>query len=528
MKILHSIIIFMASAFCVSAQEAGSLVDFHFRKDTNPFLSYSNAAALSALGAGGFSVAEISAEKGDGAYMPLDGSDDDLNACVNTESFRRISDRMVFHGLLSYSYFNGKNMGGPVLIGLSYNPVNFYESTDDTRGTKRRELYHMEGALSYSLGDRWSAGMDFDYESGDQAKIKDPRFSNIWMDMRISPSVWFKASDNLSAGMSLRYRNTLENVIGGIFGTTDRQYFVFTDKGNFAGLVEQLEGDYNYMPSNSYRPMSNSFYGLSLQLLKSGDVRFENELTFLYRTGYYGKKSSQTATFFEFDGLDFGYDASLILSSEDNIHKFSLSAGGKTMSVDENLFKYVTPPGQTTVVEYYAKNSLSTGLSASASLAYDAWRGVSSRLPDMKYGASVAADYIDRNMTVYPFSRSHDRLTLDARSYFERNFSMNNFCFSAGGEITFRTGTGTMFSDSMSASSTVKLVYRDDLLGKQFEYDTASAVGAGLNFRFTRFLRQGSSVYLRLSDSFMSLLSGPVYLESRSRNVASLAFGCSF
>lgn len=523
------IIILMASAFCASAQEAGSQGDFHFRKDTDPFLSLSNAASLSHLGQGGFSVIEAASSKGNGGYVPIEGSDDDVNASVQTESFTRISDRMVFHGLLSYSYFNGKNMGGPILMDPSYNPVGFHEPMEDTRGTKRRELYRLVGGMSYSLGDRLALGMDFDYESGDQAKVKDPRFSNIWMDMRVSPALWFKASDRLSMGMSLHYRNTLESVVGGIFGTTDRQYYIFTDKGNFAGVAEQLEGEFNYMPTSVARPMSNTFYGMSLQLVKSGTVRFTNELSAFYRTGYYGKRSSTTPTFFEFDGLDLGYEASLLVPSSDDIHRLSFSAGLKTLSNEENYFRYVTPPGQNTVVEYYAKNHLSESLSASASLSYDAWLGVRSRLPELEYGASVNVSMLDRKMSIYPFSRSHDHVTVDVDSHFRKNFLRDRFCFSIGADVRFRTGGGTALSDFLAASSQVKIILCDGLMYRQFEYDTATALGAGLDLRCTWMLKSGASVYVKLGDSYMSLLKEASYLYSSGRrNTAAITVGYSF
>ena len=128
---------------------------------------------------------------------------------------------VAFYGKLSYSYNSGKDMGGSILMDPSYNPINFYESVDTTGGVKNKEVYHLIGGLSYALKDsRWAIGAKIDYQTGDQAKLKDPRYLNVWMDLGTSVGTRFAASEGFSVGLNLEYRRTLETTSSKVYGVS--------------------------------------------------------------------------------------------------------------------------------------------------------------------------------------------------------------------------------------------------------------------------------------------------------------------
>lgn len=516
------------SASCAFAQEAGAPAELRFVAGTSPALTSSNPAAISTFGQGRVSVAEISADKGNGGLIPISGSKDDVTGGALTESYARISDKIAFHGLLSYSYFSGKEMGGSILMDPYFNPVNFYEASETDLGTKNKEMYHLTGDMAYSFNDRWSAGIGFDYESGDQVKVKDPRFHSKWMDMKVTPGIWFSPSGSWSMGVALVMRSTLEQVKGGIYGTTDRQYSVYTDKGNFFGSMEELNGDYNYMPASSFRPMKNSFTGLSFQTSRTGDVSLFQELNVLSRKGYYGKKASSTATFFEFNGIELSYKLAAMISGDVTIHKFGLDASIESLSSVENLFKYTTPEGQATVVEYYGVEDISRRNISKASLAYEGWSGVSGIRPQLSWGAEVGVSSLTNKMTFYPLFRNHDHTQILASAHAEKNFIGSGSMFTAGAGLDFMAGSGTEAEDGSSVSSTTSLISFDNYMHRQFEYDTASRAGLSLKLKYTHFVSSKMAVYVSLDDTFASMLAAPVYLESKTRNVATVTVGCSF
>ena len=139
--------------FCLAASAAGQgpVRDFQWEAEKNPLLGFSNAAGLSSLGNGGFSEAFSSFTKENGDVISLSDSPDAWSVDVCTQAFRRLNERIVFSGKLTYSYFRGARMGGPVLMDPRESAINVFEEDSSTAGSKKREVYSLEGGLSYSF-----------------------------------------------------------------------------------------------------------------------------------------------------------------------------------------------------------------------------------------------------------------------------------------------------------------------------------------------------------------------------------------
>ena len=525
---IHNIlasVCFLAAALQAAGQEAEPCRDFRFLTDTDPLFSISNPAAISGF-RGHISMAEAEFRKDNGALAGLSESPDSWQGGAATESYISISDRISFHGRLAWSYFAGQQMGAQVLMDPDFNPVNFLESTDATTGRRNKETYSLLGAVSYRLGDKWAAGVSFDYVSADQTKVKDPRFSSIWMDMGVKAGVSFLPSENLMLGLSLVYRNTLEQMKGGIYGTTDKQYFVYTDKGGYFGTLSELTGDLNHISMTNLRPMKNDFYGVSLQV--AGGF-FSNELEALYRSGYYGQKASSTATFFEFSGPEASYRGTFIARKDADIHRASVNLGYSLLGNHENVFKYVTPEGQNTRVEYAGSNHILNRHDFTASLSYVWYKGAEGYLPELSVGAAVDGNARIDKVLLYPFYRNAERYRISADAFVRKNFFSGRSIFTLGTSAIYRIGFGTPREDGTYAE-TISTNFQsfDNYMYRQFEYDTAPAVGAGLEFTYTRLVSARFVPYVKLSDSFSALLQAPQYLDGRSRNVALVTLGCSF
>ena len=527
MRLRKIISLFFLLAVCIAAagQETEQCRDFRFRVATEPVFFVSNPAAV-ALFRGHISMAEVAFRKDNGAYRALDESPDSYKAGAVTESYIGISDRVSFHGKLSWSYFAGQQMGGPVFMDPLFNPVSFLESTESSAGLKNRETYSLLGAVSYRFSDRWAAGFSLDYVSADQNKVKDPRFSNILMDMDIKAGVSFRPSDKLMLGLSLLYRSSIEQLRGGIYGTSDKQYFIYADKGGFFGTLVELTGDYNYISMSTLRPMKNDFFGLGLQVAGGS---FSNELEVLYRQGYWGSRSSSTATFFEFSGIDASYRGRFVKKAGDGLHKVSLDLDYEFLRNYENLFNYVTPSGQDTRVEYFGQNPVLDRYRASAGLSYVWFKGLEGYLPRFSAGASLNAGAIARKTLLYPFYRNSDTETMDARLFADKSFFGGRSVFTLGLNGVFRTGFGTPRDDgSYDPAAASGYLSFDNYLDSQFEYDTANAAGAGAALTYTYLLSPRFVPYIRLSDDFSALLQAPQHLGGRFRNVALITLGCSF
>lgn len=525
LRSLLASICLLALPFVAEGQEAGLRHDFRFHTDTDPYLFLSNPAGLSAF-SGHISMAEAAFRKDNGDLVSLSESPDSYKGGATTESYISISDRISFHGKMSWSYFAGERMGAQILMDPDYNPFGFLESTETTVGRRNREEYSLLGAMSYRFDDSWSAGASVDYVSADQTKVKDPRFTSVWMDLGVKAGVSFRPDAGKLFGLALVYRNTLELLRGGIYGTTDKQYFILTDKGGFYGTMAELAGDYNYISDSNQRPLNNDFFGLSLQAVSGG---FSNELEVLWRTGYYGKKSSATATFFEFSGPVAKYRGQLLSRSGDNLHRATVELGYEMLGNDENIFKYVTPVGQNTYVDYTGKNHISDRHVADAALGYTFYKGVDSYLPAFKAGGTIKAHGLYRSTVLFPFYRNTSLVTLAADAFAQRNLEKGKSIFSFDLGMGFMAGFGNPRDDGAYASTTGTSIQSfDNYLNRQYEFDTAPAASVGVGFGWTHRFTDRFAPYIKLTDTVTAMVSAPQYLGGRARNVALLTVGCSF
>lgn len=517
-------LVLVASAFSAAGQEGAR--EYRFATRLQPSLSLSNPALMDAF-QGRLGTMEVQLQKANGGLVPLTESPDNWQAGAATESFWRVADKLTFFGRMDWQYFSGKDMGAQVLMDPAYNPVNFLESTTDTRGTKHRESYNLQGALSYRIGNRWALGAKVNYTSADQTKIKDPRFSNVWMDLDLHAGVRFQATERLVVGASLEFRNTLEQVKGGVYGTTDRQYFVQTDKGGFLGTVAELAGDYNPISTLNSRPMGNRFLGGALQAVL--DERFASELWFLARSGYYGRKGSSTATFFEFGGWEAGYRGSLLLPAGDTrLHRVALDIQAQSLDNRENKFRYVTPSGQNTVVEYLGQDLVLERTLLNASLDYAYHTGTDGYEPSLSLGFVLDGSWRNQTTHLFPFTRRQQVATFQADVFGKKCFPAGRFLLSLELHALAGGGWGNPAEDTVDPLATSTIIKSfDTYLNRQFEYETAFRAGGQLGLTL-RLPLKGWVPYLNLSERYVSLLSAPIYLEGRGRNMALVTVGCNF
>ena len=518
--------LFLASAFIAEAGD-GVVRDFRTSRLANPYLDLSNPAIIG-MWNGKIAMAEAFAEKGNGGVISLEESPDDFTWGARTESYFRVSDLLTFHGKLSWSRFSGKDMGGQVMMHPEFHPVNFLESDPGTTGVKNRELYDLTGGLALNLGDAWALGCNVNYGAGDQTKIKDPRFSNILTDLDFTAGVTFSPSRNFSVGLSLQYEDLLEQVRGGIYGATDRQYFIQIDRGGFIGTVEELNGDNNFVSASGYRPMDNRFLGGALQVMLF--EKFFNEFSFRRRDGYYGKKASNSPLFFEFNGIEAAYKGVVLLPAGNSLHRLAIGLNYSTLANQENRPRWATAEGGNTIVVYDEPNAgLLSRTDKSASLDYRWMFGADGARADMTVGA--VASYFDRSQmtTIYPSYRKHSYSRIRGELFFEKVFRSGQMSFIPYVSAFFQTGSGTAKGDgSYVPTATTKLKSFDNYLERQFEFETDPRAGGCLSFTVTRSFADKLEAYVKLSDSLTSFIYEPLYLSGRFRNIAEISIGCNF
>ena len=525
-----SALILMLSLHAASGQER-NIYDFRFVRETSPWLTSGNYAGLGTLPVDRIAVAEVFSVKSDGGLAGIEESDDSWQAGVRTESNVRLSDRIAFCGRLSYTGFRGRNMGGPILMDPDYNPVNFLESTDTTTGTKTKELYGLKGGMSYSFGEKWSIGAGIDYEAGNYAKRKDPRFLDSWMDMDASAGVRFSPTDRFSAGLAVKYRKTVESVYGNIYGSSNNMYYILVDYGGQFGYREQFDGDNGMVSTSSARPMFNSFWGGSLQLdfKGRGGFRFFNELTYLRRGGYYGRKGTGSVVRTVHSGNMFSWKGTILFGNGSELHGISFGGDFSTLDNFRNNYSESTVPGENTEVIYHSRTRTLDRSDFSAEVNYRGYFGVRDNCPGWEAGAGVRAEGRYFTASSYPFYRRQDVTAFRCGIFIKRNFRIGKNIVSAGAEAGFMKGFGTAAQDGEYVSSTSPAPWSgDSYLGRDFEFRTAARPGGGLSVRYTRIVRSGIGVYADIRDRLVHTLEPVKALRSGFRNILEISIGCTF
>lgn len=511
--------------------ERKALHDFDFVESSNPWLSSSNAAGLSTFDYDKIASARAFFNKNNGGLIMPEGSDDSIEAGADTKAYIKISDRLFFSGSLSYSNFMGENMGGPLLMDPSDNPVNFYESTDTTKGRKNKEIYGFSGGIAYSISPKWVAGAKINYQAGNSAKRKDPRYLNNMLDMDLSAGAIFKASKNFSAGLNLQYIKTLESLSADIYGTTDKSYYIFVDYGNQYGKIEAFEGDVGYVSLSNDRPMMNSFMGGSVQLAFGTKEKnfFFNEITYLRREGYFGNKASNSVLFSEHSGNIFRYDGTFNFHRNHNLHQLKASAALENLVNNENIYRITTRPGENSIVEYFGSNQVHDRDVISASMTYNGYLDTGNMCPKWEYTAQVEMKNWKGATTLYPFERSVGYTTARIFAEGKRRHIFRNNILMFGIDASYYQNFGYSLEDKRLATSSSEAPRTQETYRLQEEeYIKCPKISAGLTLRYTKTFGTKASGYIEIRDCYMRALSGVTALPGIYRNLISVTVGGEF
>ena len=527
--IVLSLTLLLALTLPSRGQGSDALRDYRYIVSTHPYLRLDNAAGIGRLQIGRIAVAEGSFVKENGGLKNPDESADDWSAGGATESYVKISDKVAFYGKMSFSSFQGQEMGGSLLAGSSSAPLNFYESVDTTAARRTRESYRLTGAMAYAFSPAWSAGLTVDYHTGNQVKHRDPRSRSGLMDIDVKAGAQWSPSEGTTLGWNLEYRRNLEELRAKQYGTTDKMYFLYVDYGACYGIKELFSGDENFVSLSNPRYLDDTRLGGSVQIYRQGRTEWFHQLGYLHRDGYYGKRSSSTVVFCEFGGHEAGYSGIALSKRGGATDRFAADLSFSVLNNALNVYKKTTEPGKSTVVTYVGKNNILSAMDASARLAWDGWRGVRNFRAETAFGASLDGRFHHGVTTVYPYERTAQIIRIGACGYGERNFLKGNRMLTFRGEADFGMGFGNPASDrKLATSSSPAPLSFDGRLNAQFEYETAPRAGLGLGFTYTRLFSEKFSAFVRLQDGLSALLTAPQYLDGRLRNVATVTVGCTF
>ena len=308
-------------ALPAAAQDSLLLRSYDFLRQTDPWLTASNAAALTHFTAPGIVEAEARLTATDGRFVDFDGAANALTAGAGIESVTRISPQTVVRGAIRYDNFSGRQMSGSAFLSGSHRPFDIVEDSLTNAGRKHSDTYSLSGSVGHSCSQRLSVGAAIDYTSANYAKYKDLRHKNKLMDMHVSAGLFSPLTRWLSVGADYSYHRRTEALSFGTYGKSDKVYKSLVDYGAFMGTVEQF-GNQGYTDQSHEMPLFEDGHGFGIQTeltpwQEPGSLgrrlSLFAALDYRHSSGYYGRRSPYTATLTGHDRDELGATARLSL-----------------------------------------------------------------------------------------------------------------------------------------------------------------------------------------------------------------------
>ncbi len=517
---------------CLSAQTDSTARhrSFEFIKQSDAWLTSENASGLHVLPVKNSSIAEGLFEKKNGDFINYYQSNDSYQWGLQTESFYKINPRVVFYGKVNYTNVTGKNMGGSVFIDPYYNPFDIVEYTDDTRGTKNRESYHLIGAVSATIAKGLNIGGKIDYQTGNYAKHKDARHTNKYLDLTLSLGLSYRLAPCLEAGVNYLYRRSIESVSFKIYGTQDKQYQYLIDYGAFLGRLETLSQT-GYTNTNETKPMFNKFNGGALQLdfTLGKSWSLYNETSCKARSGYYGEPGTNSITYTRHHSTIFENKTILSFRKKRQLHLLKASISSEKLENDENVYREEnTEGGRKSIVYYDALKTLDRSVLL-ANAEYTGNLGVADYNPTWVLKTGGNFHQCTQTASKYPYYRKQDVWSMDAYLNAKRNLvrGKNMYSFALG--ALYGKGGGTPKTDGLYATpsegqASPKTI--DRYLYREYEYLTAERVGANAGVQYFRSFKSLQG-YVKLQYEYTKAFNVD-YLSGSNFNRWKLTIGCTF
>lgn len=490
----------------------------------NAWLDGGNAAGLCTLDDSlRLNDAQISYQFGRGGLTDYSDPQRSIQWCGEVQSLYRLNASTVMSGEVSYLYRRGYEMEGSAWIDPSDQPFDVVEYTEGCAGRKILEHYHLNGAISHSLGD-WSLGVECDYTAANYAKQKDLRHQNRLMKLDLSPGMTYRIG-NLRMGLNYRFRRSTEGVSFNRAGTTDRDYITLVTYGAFLGMREQSTTLYDGYTSTSEgdRPMVNQWNELSLQgEYRNQSLSWFNRLTLGHRTGYYGRETSYSIVYEDHEGNQYDWHSQLGLGRMTAglwSHLIELHAHYQMLNAKERLWNEVNQGGGLTEYAYYDQQQRLDRTCFEVSLGY------ARRFIQWEIGIGGNYKYQDQTVSYYPQFRNQDISQYSILLEGERRWKRKSHLLELGLKINWQQGNGTMAKDGKydGANASTRTVSHDRYLLQHYEYCTCRQGGIALQVRYAT--PQG--LYTRLHHQLTHTFEGTAFVNP-SYNTLNVSLGFEF
>lgn len=513
----------------LAQQTESTYADLEYIRSSNPWLNSENAAGLKNYAAGNISRAAIYFNKKDGGFTNYFQSDDSQEYGITAESYRRLTNKVVLAGGFGYQNFNGRNMTGSAFIDPYENPFDIVEMDVANKGTKEKELYHLNGALSAQVNNRLSIGGKMVYNAGNYAKRKDLRYTDKLLDMDLTAGATYHISDVAEIGANYSYSRRIESIGFDVAGNTDRQYLSLISYGSFYGRTELFD-QYGYT-SNNISPLKDIRQGAAMQLnLRfNKNVNFFNEFRYADRKGFYGEEGTSSILLTRHTGSDFSYTGQLSVKTNEAEHHIRWKGNYSFLDNKKTIYRRLATTGGVDQIVYYGDRDVFSGETVHADLNYDLYLSVKNNRP--RWALNFNANYLGRNQStdLYPYYRDQKINSYQLSGQLNRQFQRQNNAINIGLGIGYGSGNGKIAADEIvvtPAPDHLPPVTQSQFINEEFEFFTASRMKGKVMFSYTKALQNNVGVYLGLDYSYTH--SSSVNYLGKYASQAKISLGCNF
>lgn len=491
----------------------------------NPYLSRPRSAAAMVFSAkdlsllNSFSECSLQGRYDRGDFKDFHQGRTYADMGLYTASYLRLKN-IFLHGHFSYDYGRDTRVRWRGFINPRISP---FMLADSVAGSFSLERYDMSASIGVPLSESLSIGLALDYKVYSGVKRKDLRNKNTYMDFTGSPSVAFHAG-HFSMALSASYRKVTEQV-----AYTQVEESAGKTLFSLNGLWFNTQTIYA-ATTPATRILHDVYCGGALQLsFDLGAFRFFNHLRIDYKRQdqkedlvtprQYGFENQML---YGYSGLwQYGLRHRLALDCN-----YSRGLGYKPVQRQElnpkaRLYEWI----QYGSVHTYSQDILDAG----AQYSFRVLRNPLNAAWEFAAGARLYR--IDTRYTEYPACFNQEVGFMEFRLSGKRNFLLREAMFELCPRLLYGGGEGSLCerTDEEDCMQCPDAQWQlTEALEREFAFNTADRLGAGMALRYTRFLNQQKGLNLFVDLDFQYTRALNQTPKGESRILSRLKIGATF
>ena len=343
------------------------------------------------------------------------------------------------------------------------------------------------------IGNHWSIGAKIDYLTASNAKKKDARNKNTYVNLKVYPGVVYR-SQYVNLGLNFIYQREIENINIRTIGT-GRTPELLSVEGLWFYTSEQVTST-----TSITRDIQDEALGGAAQVeFYTSRIRLFNQFSMLEKKQEIFNANYNKERGGEMKQRVYNYTGALNISGEKYSHYMNLQADFSNMLGYENIQQKEVINQNSTWTQFGKKNKSSIE-SIVCDANYNLFRNRTAY--NSCWNAQIGAKgfYAERVYRLYPAKFQQILKNMEGYLSFEKNFLLKKGMLDCGIHGAYTIGGGTMLKMKQEAETALPNIdeypQRKDLLEQEFEYIASDKIAGSINVRYTYFLNKEKGMNL--------------------------------